>query len=224
MTSPQLEHGYVKIANEIMDALIKYRIPGEQMQCLLFIIRKTYGFNKKWDTISNSQFVEFTGLKKSSVCRAINVLVDKNIVYKKANNYIPSYYFNKRYGSWKVLAKKLTVSKKVNEGVTKKRPTKDTLTKDNISEDFKFKIKVKIPTNIFLTSRMKNYAIKQGCKNDKYIQDLFEGFVNFYKRDGRKWQDWTLTFYDWVRNDKKKYNPDKYKKILTGDEALYHEG
>ena len=70
---------------------------------------------------------------------------------------------------------------------------------------------------------MKNYALKQGAPSD-YISDLFEGFVNFYNRKGTKWQDWTRTFYDWVRNDKKKYNPNKYKTILTGKEALEWDG
>lgn len=216
MATPQKENGYTAIANEIMEALANYRIPGEQMQCLLVILRKTYGYNKKWDMISNSQFVKHTGLKKSSVCRAIKELVEKNLVYKNANNYIPSYCFNKNYDRWKVLAKKLTyeipgrvsindikekirerdsnicvlcgydgriildrlpvhhidfnqtnntnnnlitlckschakahtkkkqeeilnfikgVSKKVNRGVTKKRPTKDISTKDIFSEE-----------------------------------------------------------------------------------------
>lgn len=142
MISPQKENGYTAIANEIMEALSKYRIPGEQMQCLLFIIRKTYGFNKVWDTISNSQFTKATGLKKSSVCRALNKLINKNIVYKKANSYVPSYSFNKQYKSWIVLAKKITVSKKVNKclqksksELAKKRPTKDTLTKDTLTKE-----------------------------------------------------------------------------------------
>lgn len=131
MGTPQLENGYTRIADEIMEALIRYRIPGEQMQCLLLIIRKTYGFNKVWDPISNSQFVEFTGLKKPSVCRAVNALIGKNVVIKKANTYIPTYCFNKNYKKWKVLAKKITVSKKVIPVLAKKLPTIDNITIDN---------------------------------------------------------------------------------------------
>ena len=131
MSSPQKESGYTPIANEIMEALARYRIPGEQRQCLDVIIRKTYGFNKKEDTISNSQFVAATGLKKQSVHRAINGLISKNVI-KKADRYIPTYRFNKNYESWKSSAKKLTVSKKGNQLSAKKLPTKDNITKDNI--------------------------------------------------------------------------------------------
>jgi len=129
LSSPQKENGYTAIANEIMEALIRYRIPGEQRQCLDFILRKTYGFNKKSDMISNSQFVTATGMKKTAVCRAIKGLILKGVI-KKDNNYIPSYQFNKNYHSWKLLPKKITVIKKDNQVLSKKRPTKDTITKD----------------------------------------------------------------------------------------------
>ena len=110
MASPQKEDGYTAIANEIMEALVNYRIPGEQMQCLLFILRKTYGFNKKWDAIANSQLVRATGLKKQHVYRAIKGLIDKNIVTKKGYNPAISYCFNKNYKTWKVSPKKVTVT------------------------------------------------------------------------------------------------------------------
>jgi phage replication O-like protein O len=77
---PQKQNGYVPIANEIYDALIGIRIPGEAEQCLKLIIRKTYGYNKKEDAISLSQFCSFTGLKKPNVCKAIRKL--KEIIGK----------------------------------------------------------------------------------------------------------------------------------------------
>ena len=73
--SPQLEDGFIRIATEIWTALIAYRLSGEQRQCLDFIIRKTYGFNKKEDCISNSQFCNATGISKAHVCRALNALI-----------------------------------------------------------------------------------------------------------------------------------------------------
>ncbi len=129
MANPQKENGYTAIANEIMEALAHYRIPGEQRQVLDVIIRKTYGFNKKMDRISNSQFVSSTGLKKPAVCRAISALVGKNVI-KKDNRYIPTYQFNKNYKTWKVLSKKITVIKKDIRVLSKKIPTKDTSTKE----------------------------------------------------------------------------------------------
>lgn len=143
MASPQLEDGYLKIANEIIDkGFLKCRIPGEQMLCLWLIIRKTYGYNKQWDAIAGSQFVKATGLKKQSVHRAIKELVEKNIVSKNADGSIIKYRFNKNYKTWKVSAKKLTVSKSADrrkqkrlQPVSKKVGHKRQLTKNNITKD-----------------------------------------------------------------------------------------
>ena len=142
MANPQLEEGYTKIANEIMEALAKIRISGEEWQILNVILRKTYGYNKKEDWISLSQFCLATGLTKSSICRAIHKLLIKNTIDKKDNGSAPLYSFNKDFDTWKPLTKKIMltklikgIDKKDNLPLTKKRHTKDNITKDNITKE-----------------------------------------------------------------------------------------
>jgi len=94
--SPQVENGHTDIANEIIDYLCGYRISGEEWQVLWVIIRKTYGWHKKQDWISLSQFCELTQMPKSSVCRAIRKLIVKKVIIK--NNSV--YLFNKNYSMW----------------------------------------------------------------------------------------------------------------------------
>ena len=103
------------IAVELWEALTAYRLPGEQMQCLMFIFRKTYGFHKKQDSISVTQFVEATGIIKNNVVRAIKSLLSKKIinVIKKDNIKLYIYEINKNYKQWTKLSKKITVSKKI---------------------------------------------------------------------------------------------------------------
>ena len=136
--SPQLDNGYVMIANELFDALIRVRISGEQRQVLDFIIRKTYGWRKKSDAIPLSQFVEATGIRKSHVIRAINSLKLRNLItgLKKGTFDATIYGFNKDYTKWQKVPKKGLVPKKGtkgpnigNEKVPKKGHSKDT-TKD----------------------------------------------------------------------------------------------
>lgn len=144
MANPQWENGYVKIANEIMDALARIRIPGEAQQVLMVIIRKTYGFNKKEDYIPLSQFVAATGLPKPSVVRAVNKLVNMKIISisKKANEGITNYMINKDFDCWEPLAKKLRGvtkkltrgSKKANKPLAKKLHSKDI--KDNYQKTY----------------------------------------------------------------------------------------
>ncbi len=104
--SPQKENGYTAIANEIMEALIKYPIAATQMQCLLMILRKTYGYNKKTDAISLSQFEKFTNLDRRHIHRAVKELQKKNIIKvikrsaKNGTKKTTEYRFNKVYTSW----------------------------------------------------------------------------------------------------------------------------
>lgn len=131
--SPQLENGYLKIANELFDALVRHRIPGEQRQCLDFILRKTYGFRKVDDRISNSQFVQGTGLKPGNVSRSIKALINKNIVIKNDNTTPPKYRINKKYWQWRQLSKtiKKPLLSKVISGVIKS----DNIKSDNNPKD-----------------------------------------------------------------------------------------
>ena len=147
VASPQLEKGHTKIANEILDALCRIRISGEARQVLDFIIRKTYGWHKKSDTISLSQFTQGTNLIKPNICRAINKLIKMRlIVIKKDNNKLITYCFNKHYDTWKPLSKKITpnkplskkiisVIKKDNLALSKKIPTKETNTKETNTKE-----------------------------------------------------------------------------------------
>ncbi|MEK6829235.1 MAG: replication protein, partial [Nanoarchaeota archaeon] len=122
------ENGYTKIANEIMEALMRFRIPGEARQMLDAIIRKTYGFNKKEDTISSSQFVEMTGLPKFIIHRARKRLQYANLitVSKNANSPYLTYSLQKDFSKWIPVCKNANskqkshqvYAKKVTKGVT----------------------------------------------------------------------------------------------------------
>ena len=57
----QLEDGsYLRICNSIIDKLIELPLSGMEFQICLFIIRKTYGYNKTEDEISITQFEKAT--------------------------------------------------------------------------------------------------------------------------------------------------------------------
>jgi phage replication O-like protein O len=111
---PQLENeGYFQISRELQKELCKIRISGQERQVLDAIIFKTYGFGKKTDWISLSQFVELTGLIKPHIIRAIKKLLDKNIITKIGNGYKNIYGINKYYTTWKPLPKMITLPKKI---------------------------------------------------------------------------------------------------------------
>ncbi len=148
MASPQWENGFTKIANEIVEALVKVRLPPSEKDIVLFIIRKTYGYQKKEDRISLTQFELGTGLSRPTVVKALKNLISRNMVVK-AGLLIK---FNKDYEKWVVNAGLLVKSqhefgkggftKTSKGGLTHKR--KKEMTKEipeQSSEDISFIIK-----------------------------------------------------------------------------------
>lgn len=99
MASPQLENGYIRIANEITQQLVKTPLLGAEFQIILFVISKTYGFNKKKDWISLTQFENGTGLSRPTVVKALKNLVIKNLLIKSEKF---EFTFNKDWEKWVV--------------------------------------------------------------------------------------------------------------------------
>ncbi len=146
MDGPQLEDGYTRIANEIVGALARIRISGQEWQVLWVILRKTYGWNKKVDRIALSQFEEMTGIPRKKCFQLLKQLSSRKIITKsvpqKGDSYIITYGFNKNYNAWVSVPHKGYSPPKRRQGVThngdgvspKKGTTKDTSTKDTIQK------------------------------------------------------------------------------------------
>ena len=207
MANPQKKNGSVPIANEIFDALCHIRIPGEVMQIILVIIRKTYGWNKKEDAISLSQFCLITGMKKPNVCRAINNAVKMNLIIKKDNDIANKYIFNKDFDTWKPLSKKITVIKKDNASLSKKIHTKYTTTKYTNTPYIRAR-------GFFNSEKQQNQLIielkEKGFNDAKQEIDNFISYWTELNKSGTK-QRWELekTFEinrrltTWFRNKEK---------------------
>lgn len=137
--SVQLENGYTKIANEMIDAFCKFRIRGESWQVLMAIFRKTYGYNKKEDWIAHTQIVEMTGLDKGNASRELSKLITQNIVVKSDNKL----RLNKNYKEWKQVVKsdnkelsKVTIPVvNIDTVVVKSDGNKRQYTKDNTTKE-----------------------------------------------------------------------------------------
>ncbi|EPL3984543.1 replication protein [Citrobacter freundii] len=70
-----LDDGYTRIANELLEAVMAADLTARQLKVVLAVIRKTYGFGKKFDRITNTQIAMMTGIHHTHVCKAMNIIV-----------------------------------------------------------------------------------------------------------------------------------------------------
>ncbi len=145
MNNPQTEAGFVKIAtgkegNDILSALYSQPLSGREFRVVLCVIRSTWGYGKKVDWISYTQFEKKTGLNRSSVYRAIESLVAKRILVADKQLGKTFYGFNKLFNEWLVADKQLvaeqhtTSCRTATQLVADKQPTKENITKENIQK------------------------------------------------------------------------------------------
>lgn len=163
MDTPQLENGFTKIANEILEKLSQTYISANEWQVLIVILRRTYGFNKKSDWISNSQFSEATGIAKSNVTRVLNRLEKKRIVIRTDN----TLSFNKNYAEWE--------DKKLSEQITPKKLSKQ------ITKVIQTDNKVIQTDNKKLSEQIPTKEIKENIQN-KYINKYIETYNELFKK------------------------------------------
>lgn len=91
-----------------MDALGRTPLGNANAQILWVVLRKTYGWNKKADSISITQFMHITGLSRRTVVYALQNLEAKNMITVQRNKTEQSYNdvnligFQKDYDKWVV--------------------------------------------------------------------------------------------------------------------------
>ncbi|MCX2590106.1 MULTISPECIES: replication protein [Proteus] len=135
-TVANLEDGYTRIANDLFEVVMCADLTARQLKVVMAIIRKTYGFGKKLDRITNTQIAEMTGIHHTHVCKAKNEMIAMNIVISSGNKI----GINKDFTEWnfnisqvsETLAKSAnkTLAKTANSHKPSQLNTKETITKE----------------------------------------------------------------------------------------------
>lgn len=99
--SPQLEDGYTRIANELMEAMGRFHFSSRQYSVLIVLLRKTYGYNKKSDDIGLSQLANMTGIDKANVSRTVRELESMHVIFRSSGQHGHRLCVNKNHRSWK---------------------------------------------------------------------------------------------------------------------------
>jgi phage replication O-like protein O len=98
--TPQLEDGFLRIANELLEALLAFKFTHREMLVLMTIIRKTYGYGKKTDDISASQIGDMCNLARPHVTSTLNSLALRNVISKRPGRFGSIIGIQKNHRKW----------------------------------------------------------------------------------------------------------------------------
>ena len=82
--NPQLENGYTKIANELLEGILLADLNKEELKITMAIIRQTYGWGKKEAAISISTFELLTGIDRRHIARSLKTLLEREMISRVA--------------------------------------------------------------------------------------------------------------------------------------------
>jgi len=110
MANPQPEDGTTRINQAVLEKLLLYPFPAKTalpLKLILFVMRKTWGYAKKRDRISLTQFQKATNAGRANVVHWLKYLVSANILVSASEPLGNVYGFNKDYDTWVVSASEL---------------------------------------------------------------------------------------------------------------------
>lgn len=96
---PQVEDGYTRIADELMDALCTADFTAREFRVVHFVIKQTYGWNRKSHRMSASFIAGGTGLHESRASKVLNELIRRKVIIREGGSRSPI-ALNKHSDQW----------------------------------------------------------------------------------------------------------------------------
>ena len=224
MANPQLQNGYTKIANELLEAICRLNVSGNEMRILLYVIRRTYGFNRKFAEIPLSEISVAIGMRREHIQKALKKLAGRKIIelHTYCGTKSQTISIVKNYEEWTVescasclLPKLATVAKNGNTTVAKNGNTTYKEKRKVLKKE-----EIKNPQgrygNVFLSDdeiiKLKN---DYGESNvEKYIQKIDD----YVQSSGKTYADYEATIRKWLEDDnvqKDDFDIEKYKIFIN---------
>lgn len=210
------------------------------MRILLYIIRRTYGFNKTYAELSISELAEGIGTSKDNISRTLKKLRKAKIIDHRPNKGVTpqTVSINKNYDEWAVescsrllLSKMTTVVKNDNSSVVKndnssivKNDDTSVVKNDNHTykekkENIKERVKEKPHGrygNVLLTDNQYSDLTKEYGENN--VRDYIQRVDNHVQSTGKAYADYDATIRKWLTQDgvkKDDFDADKYAFVIN---------
>ena len=225
MANPQLSDGYTKIANELLEALCRMNISGNEMRILLYIIRRTYGFNRSYAEMPLSEISAAVGMRREHIQKALRRLSERNIIELHSHKGVKPQTISivKNYEKWSVencasclLQKLATVAENGNTTVAE---IGNCTYKENIKEK-KERGKERTPRgrygNVFLSDdEIKKLNQDYG---EGHIRDYIQRVDSHVQSTGKPYTDYEATIRKWLAQDgvkKDDFDASKYDFVIN---------
>lgn len=139
MSNPQIEQGYTRIANEILENIMKVSLNGTQFRIVMAVWRFTYGFQRKEHELSVRFLAAAIAASRSQVERELAVLIERKILLTKeqGTKRARQIQFNKNYEDWGNASAARQATPEIKKPAKKKSTPKKTKTYDEDSTYFK---------------------------------------------------------------------------------------
>lgn len=128
-----LDDGYARLSNTLIEAYAGADLTKRQFKVLLAILRKTYGWNKPMDRISDSQISEIAKLPVKRCNEAKLELVRMGLIHQQGGMFGP----NKNISEWRIPQNEgisLKTGDKKSLKLRESHPSKQGDTKDTIQK------------------------------------------------------------------------------------------
>jgi phage replication O-like protein O len=102
MANPQIEKGHTRIANEILEHVMKTSLNGTQFRIVIAVWRFTYGFQRKEHAMSINFIAEAIDANRRQVIRELETLIERKILLVVGAGLKKSRVikFNKNHEEW----------------------------------------------------------------------------------------------------------------------------
>lgn len=105
---PQLEDGFTRIANELLEAIYNAYFTVSESRVFWFVVRRTYGFGKRHDWIPERQFASaIHSMSRRNIAKTLRQLITRQIIsIQRDGRGHPTYGVQKDYARWSLPSNK----------------------------------------------------------------------------------------------------------------------
>ena len=198
MANPQIENGYTRIANELIEALAITDLNGTQRRIIDVVLRQTYGYQRKEHDLSITFIANATNIHKKQIQRELATLIERKIitvVSEATFNKSRILTFNKSYKEWlnsSEVSNKLPPNKidthtgsELVPGTGSELATqikkKENIKQRDFESVFNFYLTLNLKKHRAYTNDMKK-AINKAVKDNKYSTEYCKTLLERHKQ------------------------------------------